>query len=221
MIRQYINLTNKCNANCEFCCMWSDSSKNRFITFEEFKEIIDSKKEDFELQLEGGEPLMHKDMYLFMEYARSTQRCKKIIILTNGILLDEHLPRLVDFHKNYKIPILIKMSINYWLYRLDKTSLDKALNYYYDVEFIDGVDIVFNVRLRHEDNWLKDLLEEKSLTSHSNIFFLQSYGKFEDQDEYEKPIIVQNIDDWFIYSCDGKCFGKDLIARSNYEKELS
>ena len=36
----------------------------------------------------------------------------------------------------------------------------------------------------------------------------------------DKPVIVQNIDDWFIYACDGKCFNKDLIARSNYEKEL-
>lgn len=220
MIRQYINLTNKCNANCEFCCMWSDSSKNRFMTFDEFKKIIDDKKDDFELQLEGGEPLMHENMYLFMEYARSTGRCKKIIILTNGILLEKNLPRIVNFHKNYNIPIVIKMSINYWLYNMDKKSLDKARNYHLATEFIDGVDIKLNVRLRYEDEWLKDLIEEKKLTDISNIFYLQSYGKYEDKEEYSKPVIVQNIDDWFIYACDGKCFNKDLIARSNYEKDL-
>lgn len=220
MIRQYINLTNKCNANCEFCCMWSDSNKNRFLSFEEFKKIIDSKNDDFELQLEGGEPLMHEDLYLFMEYAKSTKRCKKIIILTNGILLKNHLNRLVNFHKYYGINIQIKLSINYWLYNMDKSSIDKAKDYHLATEFIDGVEIKLNVRLRHEDNWLKDLIKEKNLTDISNIFYLQSYGKFENKTEYEKPIIVQNIDDWFIYACDGKRFMKDLIARSNYEKEL-
>lgn len=220
MIRKYINITNNCNANCEFCCMWSDSSKKTFMSFDVFKEIIDSDIEDFELQLEGGEPLLHKDLYLFMEYARSTGRCKKIIILTNGILLKEHLNRLVDFNKNYKIPILIKISVNYWLYNMDKLILDKALDYHLSTEFIDGVDIKLNVRLRHEDEWLRCLISKYKLESISNIFYLQSYGKYEDKSEYDKPVIVQNIDDWFIYACDGKCFNKNLIARSNYEKEL-
>lgn len=220
MIRKYINITNNCNANCEFCCMWSDSSKKTFMGFDTFKDIIDSDKEDFELQLEGGEPLLHKDLYLFMEYARSTNRCKKIIILTNGILLNVHLNRLVDFNKNYKIPILIKMSVNYWLYNMDNLLLDKALDYHLSTEFIDGVDIKLNVRLRHEDEWLRELISKYKLENISNIFYLQSYGKYEDETEYEKPVIVQNIDDWFIYACDGKCFDKDLIARSNYEKDL-
>lgn len=220
MIRKYINITNNCNANCEFCCMWSDSSKRTFMSFETFKKIIDSDIEDFELQLEGGEPLLHDDLYLFMEYARSTKRCKKIIILTNGILLGNHLSRFVEFNKNYKIPILVKMSVNYWLYNIDKNILDKALDYHLSTEFIDGVDIRLNVRLRYEDEWLRELIGKYKLENISNIFYLQSYGKYEEKTEYEKPIIVQNIDDWFIYACDGKCFNKDLIARSDYEKDL-
>ena len=221
MIRQYINITNNCNANCEFCCMWSDSTKHTFMNFNTFKEIIDSKNDDFELQLEGGEPLLHDDLYLFIEYARSTNRLKKVIILTNGILLKEHLNRFVELNKYYKIPILIKMSINYWLYNMDKESLDKALDYHLATEFIDGVDIRLNVRLRKQDEWLKNLIKEKNLNDISNIFYLQRYGKYENESEYDLPIIVQNIDDWFIYACDGKCFNKDLIARSNHERNLS
>lgn len=220
MIRQYINITNNCNANCEFCCMWSDSTKHTFMSFDVFKKIIDSTVEDFELQLEGGEPLLHDDLYLFIEYARSTKRLKKIIILTNGILIREHLARLVDFNKYYKIPVLIKMSINYWLYNIDNSLLDKALDYHLATEFIDGVDITLNVRLRKQDEWLRDMIKEKKLTEISNIFYLQRYGKYENESEYDLPIIVQNIDDWFIYSCDGKCFNKDLIARSNHERNL-
>ena len=200
--------------------MWSDSNKHRFMTFDEFKKIIDSKEDDFELQLEGGEPLLHNNLYLFMEYARSTNRCKKIIILTNGILLNKHLERLVLFHKYYKIPMVIKVSINYWLYNMDNEIIDKARNYYLATEFIDGFDILLNVRLRHDDNFIKEEIEKQNLNDISNIFYLQSYGKFENELEYDKPVIVENIDNWFIYACDGKCFFKDLIARSNYEKVL-
>ena len=64
------------------------------------------------------------------------------------------------------------------------------------------------------------MIEEANLKEISNIFYLQSYGRYENETEYSKPIIVQNIDDWFVYACDGKCFGKDLIARSNHEKEV-
>lgn len=63
-----------------------------------------------------------------------------------------------------------------------------------------------------------DLVEEAGLKEISNIFYLQSYGKYENEKGYSKPVIVQNIDDWFIYACDGTCFGKDLVARSDYEK---
>lgn len=219
-VRQYINITNNCNANCEFCCMWSDSSKHTFMDFDTFKGIVDSKDLPFELQLEGGEPLLHKDMYLFMEYARSTGRCTKIIILTNGILLGEHLKRIVEFHKCYDIPIVIKVSFNYWLYKIDKESLNKIKDEVLAIEFIDGVDILLNVRLRHEDEHIKEMIYEMGLENISNIFYLQSYGKYEEETEYDKPVIVQNIDDWFIYACDGTCFGKDLIARSDYERTL-
>ena len=172
------------------------------------------------MQLEGGEPLLHENMYLFMEYARSTKRCDKIIILTNGILLDKHLKRLVNFYKEYQIPIDIKISINYWLYNMDNKILEKALDYYSSTEFIDGVNIILNVRLRYEDEWLRDLIKDYHLENISNIFYLQSYGKLENNKEYDKPVIVQNIDDWFIYACDGKYFNKDLIERSNYERML-
>ena len=127
------------------------------MTFDAFKRIVDETDGSFELQLEGGEPLLNKNLFLFLEYAVSTNRCKKIILLTNGILLEEHMNRLIDF-----------------------------------------------------SSWNQILLE-------SNVFYLQSYGKLKDSEEYEKPIIVQNIEDWSLYASDGKCFGQDLIARSEYE----
>lgn len=67
---------------------------------------------------------------------------------------------------------------------------------------------------------VRRIIKRKKLDTSSNIFYLQSYGKYENETEYGKPVIVQNIDDWFIYACDGTCFGKNLIKRSEYEKEL-
>lgn len=220
MIRLYINLTNRCNSDCPFCCMYSGKEKNTFMDFNVFKYIIDGKDDDFELQLEGGEPLLHPLMFLFMWYAYSTGRCKKIIILTNGKLLSDYLEEVITFMSRTEIPIEIKMSLNYWLYKENPNIFKQASDLYLSTEFVDGISVVFNVRMRHGDEWIIDLLKENKIYEHSNVFYLQSYGKMTGT-EYAKPVIVQNIDDWFVYSCDGKCFGKDLIARSEYEKGLA
>src|ERR1017187_8317525 len=104
MNRLYFSLTNKCNMTCPFCCMYSSPEKNTFLKFSEFQSWVDRWDEDFELQLEGGEPFLHPFFYLFLEYAHSTDKCKKIIISTNGVLLMKHLQRLTDFLEFSKIP---------------------------------------------------------------------------------------------------------------------
>lgn len=109
--RLYINLTNKCNTNCPFCCMYSGTDKRTFLTFDKFKTIIDSCDGSFELQLEGGEPLLHPNLYLFIEYAIATKRCMKIIILSNGILISEHIKRIADVATYNKI--LIELMLKY------------------------------------------------------------------------------------------------------------
>ena len=219
MIRLYINITNRCNTDCPFCCMYSATNKNKFMDFDTFKQTVDNHSEDFELQLEGGEPLLHPLMFLFMWYAYSTGRCKKIIILTNGKLLSDYLEEVITFMSRTEIPIEIKMSLNYWLYKENPNIFKQARDLYLSTEFVDGISVVFNVRMRHGDEWIIDLLKENKIYEQSNVFYLQSYGKMTGT-EYAKPVIVQNVEDWFIYSCDGKCFDKDLIARSEHEKGL-
>lgn len=219
MIRLYINLTNKCNSDCPFCCMYSGKEKNTFMDFNVFKYIIDGKDDDFELQLEGGEPLLHPFMFLFMWYAYSTGKCKKIIILTNGKLISDYLEEIIQFMSRTQIPVEIKVSINYWLYKENPHIFKQARDLYCATEFVDDISVKFNVRMRHGDEWIVDCLKEYKIYDQSNVFYLQSYGRMTGTD-YEKPVIVQNVDDWFIYSCDGKCFDKDLIARSEHEKGL-
>lgn len=217
--RLYINLTNHCNTNCPFCCMYSGTNKHNFITFEQYQKIIDSCDEQFELQLEGGEPLLHKDIFLFIEYAIHTGRCMKIIILSNGILLEKFLKRFIHIANWNSIPIEFKVSINYWLLKEYPNHLNTMAQIAFSIEFLEYMNIIFNVRKRTEDDWIEDELKKFKLFDKSNIFYLQSYGKMKNS-QYEKPIIVQNIQNWAIYASDGKCFEQDLIARSEYENSL-
>lgn len=218
--RLYINITNRCNTNCPFCCMYSSTENDTFMSFETFKGIIDSCEGPFELQLEGGEPTIHPNLYLFIEYAISTNRCSKVIILTNGITLNTHLKRMVDLHHWYDIPFEIKVSVNYWLISQDKEHIRKISDYVFCTEFIPEFNITINTRKRETDGWIDEEINKYSnLVDINRSFFFQSYGKLTDS-KYDKPVIVQNIDNWKIYSCDGKCFDQDLIARSEYENQL-
>ena len=224
MIRIYININNICNANCEFCCMYSGTHKKTFMSFDTFKDIIDincARGDDFELQLEGGEPLINPNLYLFMWYAWSTKQCKKIIITTNGKLLRNHLNRLVNFAGETKLPVQVKMSINYWLLAENPDLCKHARDIHLATEFLDYFSIRFNVRLRNDgDEQVMNEIRKYKIEDQCNIYNLQSYGKLSGNPEYESPIIVQNIDDWFIYSCDGEPFNKDLVARSKHEENV-
>lgn len=218
--RYYFNLTNKCNTECEFCCMNSAKAKSTFLSFDSFKTVIDSCNNEFELQLEGGEPLLHPNLFLFLEYARYSNRCSKIIISTNGILLDKFINKLVDFASTYKIKMLIKHSINFHLEALNPNIYKRCRNFYTATEFIDNFDIRFNVRIQNDNDPILEKLKEFKIYDQSDIYQFQSYGRYLNNTNYSKPIIVQNIDEWFIFSSDGKCFDQDLVARSIYEGSL-
>lgn len=220
MIRLYVNTNNKCNVDCDFCCMYSGTSKTTFMDFDTYKNIIDSYDDNFELQVEGGEPLLNPLLYLFLWYAISTNRCKKIILSTNGIVLQKHIDKLIEFSSMSRIPFMVKMSINYYLLKEYKDLFEYARDISSAVEFIDGFDITFNVRIRKDDGWIVDKLKEYKILTQSNVFEFQSYGKYTNHKEYSKPFIRKNIDDWFIYASDGTFFNKDLIKRSEYEKNL-
>lgn len=221
--RLYINITNCCNIKCPFCCMYSGPDKNRFMDFDTFKNIIDINEGVFELQLEGGEPLLHKNIFLFMEYAISTNRCKKIIVLTNGFLLNQMKNYFLNFANFHKIEMEFKISINYWLIQeWEKEHREKFIEYLsklsFSFKYHPLIHIIFNVRKRNEDDWLDEEIEHYNLEKQSHIFYFQSYGRLKDSEKYDKPVIVQNIDNWKLYASDGTCFEQDLIARSEYEK---
>lgn len=64
-----IELTNHCNLNCCFCLNSSSSQKDIFLSFEDFKTIIDKIKHKKELvQLSGGEPITNPSFIIQIFY---------------------------------------------------------------------------------------------------------------------------------------------------------
>ena len=219
--RLYINVTDRCNTNCPFCCMYSGTDNRLDMTFDTFKKIVDDTgSEIFELQLEGGEPLIFPKLYLFIEYAIATGRCAKVIVLTNGIELEKNLRRLVQIHQWYDTEFRIKVSVNYHLLKVHDNHLKTLADLVFATELLPNFNIELNTRKRHTDQWIDAEIDAFGLSEINHSFELQSYGRMTGSN-YDGVKIVQNIDSWEIYAVDGKCFGTDLVARSEYEKKLA
>ena len=110
----YIEITNRCNLSCSFCI--KNSRKLRDITMDEYKYIINKiKPYTKEIYLHVlGEPLIHKDINSFINYACNNNL--KVNITTNGYLINNianntNLHRLNislhSFSEKYNIPLNI------------------------------------------------------------------------------------------------------------------
>ena len=78
-----------------------------------------------------------------------------------------------------------------------------------------------NTRKRKDDEWIDDEIAKYNMANINNSFYLQSYGKMTGDKNYDGVVIVQNIENWKVYSVDGQCFGTDLVARSEHEKGIN
>jgi len=82
----YLEITNRCNLNCDFCI--KNQRKITDINIDNYKYIIDKIKNNTkELYLHIlGEPLLHKDINYFIDYA--TDNNLLVNITTNGYLIN-------------------------------------------------------------------------------------------------------------------------------------
>ena len=218
--RLYFSLTNNCNLACPFCCMHSAPGKKTYFPPSRVEAIFNRVKRPFELQMEGGEPFLSPNWYNCMLKAYATGLCQKVIICTNGILLKEHLDYVKDFMGCF--PIIIKISINYHIYQNFPGCITQAEELV--AHFKDQPEIKFILNVRIGKHPLDDLILEKirkaGLFGRSNIFPFQRYGRAKNDETLKYPHIAQNIEDWYLFASDGKNFGHDLIARSEYEETL-
>ena len=84
-----IESTNKCNLGCPMCNRDKDPLPRGHMPLERFKSIIDQNKDTLEFiwPFGEGEPLLNKDIYSMISYARRAG--VRVELSTNGTFLDE------------------------------------------------------------------------------------------------------------------------------------
>lgn len=229
----YLNLTNKCNLECSFCSMCSSPNNWYFLPFKKYKKILTKQinkinhEDRLIVQFEGGEPLLHPHLYLFIEYLKFIKEEMateiQLVIDTNGILLEKHLQSLIQTITRIKLDTTIKISINTEIPYLDK-HIAFCKDVYDATEFIKLFHIKFNVRFKNTEDW--NLLHTKLLNSNISDdmyvpYQFNAYGRASKNTEYPPITISDTYNEWSCFACDGKNFKTDLIARSDYEKLLS
>ena len=104
-----IEPTNTCNLRCTFCFVTEGMTREGgFMGFDLFKKIIDDSPDLEHLCMHNwGEPLLHKDIFKMIEYAKN-KGVNYVVMNTNGTLLTD---KMIDKVVNSKLDI-IRFSID-------------------------------------------------------------------------------------------------------------
>lgn len=162
----YLEITNGCNLNCDFCIR--NSRKITNISKDNYKYIINKIKDKTnELYLHVlGEPLMHNDINYFIDYA--TELGLLVNITTNGYLINN----IKDNHNIHRLNISLH-SYN----RKYNIEIDNYLNNIFNV--IDNIrDKTFiSLRLWVKGNNTKYILDYINKRYNINITELKNNTK--------------------------------------------
>jgi MoaA/NifB/PqqE/SkfB family radical SAM enzyme len=214
--RVYVALTNHCNRACPWCSTWSSPAGSTWITWAQLAAQLPADV-PYEVQLEGGEPTVHRSFWGFVARLRDEPRCAKLILCTNGVVLPRKRSRLQVWLERLGAPLLVKLSINHYLMEHDPGLLELALAVGDTLERLGGDrEVVYNVRLRRgyadDDRAVAEAVERAGLGDRANVFFLQRYGMASDETAWDAPFLAGH--DFRLVNPDGREFGTDLLARS-------
>ncbi|MCS7029495.1 MAG: radical SAM protein [Geminocystis sp.] len=133
----YIEPTNKCTFKCISCPLslsnYTEIRPYRTMRYEEFERIVELIREDFKrvkvLNLYMiGEPLLHKDIVKMIRKAKQEDIAERIVISTNGSLLESvDTESLLSSGVDY---------INISIYGADEKSFKESTNSKYSLEEI-------------------------------------------------------------------------------------
>ena len=93
-----INLVDNCNLNCKGCAHFSNICDKNYVEVKKFEQDLKKITEIFNLynfRLLGGEPLLHPNLKEILEIARYYLPSSRIVIVTNGLLLDKLSPEIL------------------------------------------------------------------------------------------------------------------------------
>ncbi len=92
-------ITSDCNLNCAYCFNNKSMARRNVMDLGHIKKIVENNPQIEKYDLQGGEPLIHKDINKFITYLESQN--KTVGVYTNGYLLRN----LDKKHKNIKLGI--------------------------------------------------------------------------------------------------------------------
>lgn len=132
----HLHLTDHCNLNCRGCDNFSPLASEIYTDIEVFErdctrmaELAKGRVE--EVQLLGGEPLLHPQIVTFMKIARKCFPKNPIKIVSNGILLTKQKEEFWNACRKYNIEIIV-------------TKYPVKLDYDHIEECVKGQGISFN-----------------------------------------------------------------------------
>ena len=119
----------RCPNNCLFCSSRSSYDKQNIISFSKFKEVIDyfsSNGGIEELSLSGGEPMLHKDIYKMILYAK--QKNIRVVLFTSGLkkmIVNDSALKTIEMERQKDLESVLKSEP-------DNSFLIESINKHYD-----------------------------------------------------------------------------------------
>lgn len=85
----YLEITDKCNLNCSYCCRNCNASRHNFMELSIIKKLLEdaSKIGATGIAVSGGEPLLHPEFEEILSISRDLNY--SFTILTNGVMLSK------------------------------------------------------------------------------------------------------------------------------------
>ena len=227
--RVYLNITNKCNRNCPFCCMWSGPLNDLAWTPAQYTQVLQEQQEVgklFNLHLLGGEPLTHPNFIAFVEEACQCSLVASIVVTTNGVLLSQFIDTLYCLRAQYKKQIVINVSINYYLLSKDPELLTRLK--FFSTEYPVNSFWLLCLAIRHripkalEDSWLPQLEEAAYYGWAQHTLPLEFTGRAQLTRPagvvVVKPHLLENI---VVYTSDGEYYDTDFSHCKQHERSIS
>lgn len=178
----YVEITTACNLKCPFCPS-SNLNNHRYMSFDNYKKIIDSIKDYANLVYFHvlGEPSLHKDLSLMFDYCENLKI--PFAITTNGINLN----KLSNFIFNYNYLKKINISLQA-LIQLNENQRNEYIQNL--ISFIDKRNnlnsiIPLNLRLWNDKNSLDVIILNSHVKNKLNIIV-----------DNNKNIVVQEADEF-------------------------
>ena len=190
-----LNITNKCNLNCNFCYAQSNEISLKDLSLEQIKKW-NLKNFDY-IFLSGGEPTIKKDLFKIIRYLKKNK--KKVFLLTNGLKLQDKL--YVKSLKKSGIDMVIlqfdSLSEKDIIYLRGAPLLESKLNVIKNL-YEHNIPVYFfsiqlkNNNLKNMEELLKYFMKYKKVIKGINFNTIWKIGRYKDKNWMSTKQITEN-----------------------------